>query len=175
MHLPRLQEYPSHLDLNGVQEPIWFSRACRLTARSFADNGIGVAAALALLDASPSLKLPPLECLFTVDEETGLTGAFGLDPSLLSGICHCEAATGFFVIHSNWPRLDVCVLPAGKTMLNLDTEDWNEIFIGCAGGGDSVLTVPFQKETPKPSLQAVRVSVKGAFTHDLTEERAKRP
>ena len=39
-----------------------------------ADNGIGVAAALALLDMSPSTKLPPLECLFTVDEETGLTG-----------------------------------------------------------------------------------------------------
>ena len=51
-----------------------------------ADNGIGVAAALALLDAEPSRKLPPLECLFTVNEETGLTGAFGLDASLLTGL-----------------------------------------------------------------------------------------
>ena len=51
-----------------------------------ADNGIGVAAALALLDAETSVKLPPLECLFTVDEETGLTGAFGLEPSMLSGL-----------------------------------------------------------------------------------------
>jgi dipeptidase D len=50
-----------------------------------ADNGIGVAAALALLDSAADAKLPPLECLFTVDEETGLTGAFGLDASLLSG------------------------------------------------------------------------------------------
>ena len=52
-----------------------------------ADNGIGVAAALALLDlpASKDHPMPPLECLFTVDEETGLTGAFDLDASLLSG------------------------------------------------------------------------------------------
>lgn len=50
-----------------------------------ADNGIGVAAALALLDSGADEKLPPLECLFTVDEETGLTGAFGLDASILSG------------------------------------------------------------------------------------------
>ena len=49
------------------------------------DNGIGVAAALALLDCGKSEKLPPLECLFTVDEETGLTGAFGLDASILTG------------------------------------------------------------------------------------------
>jgi hypothetical protein len=50
-----------------------------------ADNGIGVAAALALLTLGPEAKLPPLECLFTVDEETGLTGAFRLDGSLLKG------------------------------------------------------------------------------------------
>jgi dipeptidase D len=50
-----------------------------------ADNGIGVATALALLDQAASVTLPPLECLFTVDEETGLTGAFDLDGSMLSG------------------------------------------------------------------------------------------
>ncbi len=50
-----------------------------------ADNGIGVATALALLDMPSNAKLPPLECLFTVDEETGLTGAFDLDPTLLTG------------------------------------------------------------------------------------------
>lgn len=48
-----------------------------------ADNGLGVAAALALLSQPESVKLPPLECLFTVDEETGLTGAFDLDASAL--------------------------------------------------------------------------------------------
>jgi len=50
-----------------------------------ADNGIGVAAALALLDLPADARLPPLECLFTVDEETGLTGAFQLDASMLTG------------------------------------------------------------------------------------------
>lgn len=50
-----------------------------------ADNGIGICAALALLSSPPSAKLPPLECLFTVDEETGLTGAFQLDGSIVTG------------------------------------------------------------------------------------------
>ena len=79
-----------------------------------ADNGIGVCTALALLDLPASTaKLPPIEALFTVDEETGLTGAFGLDGSML----------------------------AGRVMLNLDTEEWPQVFIGCAGGGDTVMTV----------------------------------
>jgi dipeptidase D len=49
-----------------------------------ADNGIGVAAAMALLESPTTSKLPPLECLFTIDEETGLTGAYSLDPSLVN-------------------------------------------------------------------------------------------
>ena len=59
-----------------------------------ADNGIGVATALSLLDlpASAEHPMPPLECLFTVDEETGLTGAFDLDAGLLSGMLDsCES------------------------------------------------------------------------------------
>lgn len=70
-----------------------------------ADNGLGCAAALALM-TDKSVEHPPLELLFTLDEETGLNGASGLDPSLLSG----------------------------KIMLNLDTEDWQELYVGCAGG-----------------------------------------
>src|SRR6056297_1747354 len=70
-----------------------------------ADDSIGIAASLAVL-ASKEIKHGPLECLFTVDEETGMTGAFGLQP-------------GFF---------------EGKMLLNLDSEDEGEIFIGCAGG-----------------------------------------
>ena len=54
-----------------------------------ADNGLGVATALALLDQPSQTRLPPLECLFTVDEETGLTGAFDLDGSMLSGTPTC--------------------------------------------------------------------------------------
>ena len=71
-----------------------------------ADNGVGCAAALALM-TDPDVMHPPLELLFTVDEETGLGGALNLDADMLSG----------------------------KLMLNLDTEDWNELYVGCAGGG----------------------------------------
>ena len=70
-----------------------------------ADNGIGCAAALAAM-TDPEVQHPPLELLFTVDEETGLGGALELDPALVTG----------------------------SRMLNLDTEDWNELYIGCAGG-----------------------------------------
>lgn len=70
-----------------------------------ADNGIGCAAAMALMTDS-TVEHPPLELLFTMDEETGLNGASGLDAAMLTG----------------------------KTMLNLDTEDWQELYVGCAGG-----------------------------------------
>ena len=71
------------------------------------DNGIGVAAGLALMDQPISTPLPPIELLLTVDEETGLTGAFGLEGDLIEG----------------------------RTLLNLDSEDWEEFYVGCAGGG----------------------------------------
>ena len=78
-------------------------KACGTTLG--ADNGIGVAAAMAVL-ADKSLKHGPLNCLFTIDEETGLTGAEALSPELLQG----------------------------DILVNLDSEDEGEIFIGCAGG-----------------------------------------
>ena len=70
-----------------------------------ADNGIGVAAAMAVL-ADKTLKHGPVNCLFTIDEETGLTGAEALSPELLQG----------------------------DILVNLDSEDEGEMFIGCAGG-----------------------------------------
>ncbi|MEM7656779.1 MAG: aminoacyl-histidine dipeptidase, partial [Bacteroidota bacterium] len=72
-----------------------------------ADNGIGVASIMAML-SSTDIPHPPLEALFTIDEETGMTGAMGLKGGLLEG----------------------------SIMLNLDTEDDNELTIGCAGGVD---------------------------------------
>jgi dipeptidase D len=78
-----------------------------------ADNGIGVAAMLAVLE-DRSLVHPPLECLFTVDEETALTGALALDPTLITG----------------------------KTLLNLDSEDDGHFTVGCAGGMTSWSEVP---------------------------------
>jgi dipeptidase D len=86
-----------------------------------ADNGIGVAAMLAILEAE-DLVHGPLELLFTIDEETGLTGAGGLDPALL----------------------------AGRRLLNLDTEEEGSLTVGCAGGADTDLVL--QLETlPGPS------------------------
>ena len=73
-----------------------------------ADNGMGVATIMALL-ASDSIVHPPLEALFTIDEETGMTGAFELEKGILDG----------------------------EILLNLDTEDDDEYSIGCAGGIDT--------------------------------------
>ena len=98
-----------------------------------ADNGIGVAAALALLDLPEDAKLPPLECLFTVDEETGLTGAFTLNENIIKG----------------------------RTMLNLDTEDWGEICIGCAGGGDSTIEMDVEYQTAPTDFLSFQLAVEG--------------
>ncbi|KAA6300175.1 MAG: Cytosol non-specific dipeptidase [Candidatus Ordinivivax streblomastigis] len=97
-----------------------------------ADNGIGVAAGLAVLDAG-DMEHGPLECLFTVDEETGLTGAFALKEGYLSG----------------------------NILLNLDSEDEGELFIGCAGGIRTAGTLAF-KEIPVPDdYFFFKVTVKG--------------
>ena len=78
-----------------------------------ADNGVGVAAMLAVLE-DRTLVHGPLECLFTIDEETALTGALALDPELISG----------------------------RTLLNLDSEDDGHFTVGCAGGMTSWSEVP---------------------------------
>lgn len=97
-----------------------------------ADDGIGIAAQLAIL-ASGDITHGPLECLFTVDEETGLTGAFALKPEFFTG----------------------------KTLINLDSEDEGEIFIGCAGGIDTVATFRYTKEQTPFGSVAFRIKVTG--------------
>jgi dipeptidase D len=91
-----------------------------------ADNGIGVAAAMAIL-AADDIPHPAIEALFTIDEETGMTGAAGLKPGRLSG----------------------------SIMLNLDTEDDTELTIGCAGGIDitSTMNVPCVDAGPEHGLE----------------------
>ncbi len=96
-----------------------------------ADDGIGVATALAILDAN-DIEHGPIECLFTVDEETGLSGAEALSPDVLKS----------------------------RILLNLDSEDEGEIFIGCAGGIDTVARLPFDKEET-PDAPAFKIMVKG--------------
>jgi dipeptidase D len=89
-----------------------------------ADNGLGMAAALAIL-IDPTVTHGPLEALFTVDEETGLTGAFNLGPDMISG----------------------------QYLINLDSEDEGEVFIGCAGGIDTLGTFDLEFEpTPQNHL-----------------------
>ncbi|MBN1182592.1 MAG: aminoacyl-histidine dipeptidase [Bacteroidales bacterium] len=97
-----------------------------------ADNGIGVAAQLAIL-SDKTIKHGHIECLFTVDEETGLTGAFELEPDFFQG----------------------------KLLINLDSEDEGEIFIGCAGGIDTLIKFHFSKKAPKPNSIAYKITVKG--------------
>lgn len=97
-----------------------------------ADDGIGIATQLAVLSSSDIIH-GPLECLFTVDEETGLTGAFGLNPGFLKS----------------------------EILLNLDSEDDGQIFIGCAGGRDTVAKMWFTKELVPDWTLPYRISVKG--------------
>ena len=97
-----------------------------------ADDGIGMAAALAIL-ADKEVAHGPLQCLFTVDEETGLTGAFALE-------------TGFM---------------DGDILINLDSEDEGELFIGCAGGARTTAQFEFHPETAPDDYYFFRVTVKG--------------
>lgn len=97
-----------------------------------ADNGIGVATIMALLSAT-DIPHPPLEALFTIDEETGMTGALELKKSWLNG----------------------------KILLNLDTEDDNELTIGCAGGIDVTASGTYPEEPVPSEHVAFRLTVKG--------------
>ncbi len=97
-----------------------------------ADNGVGCAAALALM-TDPEVVHPPLELLFTVDEESGLHGALRLDPSLLRG----------------------------TRMLNLDTEEWQELYVGCTGGAGWEFTRAFATAAPPVAAQHWMLSIKG--------------
>lgn len=97
-----------------------------------ADNGIGVAAAMAIL-ADKNVVHPPLEVLVTVDEETGMYGAFALEGGLLQG----------------------------QTLLNLDSEAEGELYVGCAGGVDTTAKFAYTPVEVEEGDVAVKVSVTG--------------
>ena len=97
-----------------------------------ADNGLGVASIMAVL-ASTEIEHPNLEALFTIDEETGMTGAMGLEGGVLKG----------------------------EILLNLDTEEDDEIGMGCAGGIDVTATRTYSEELVPETATAFTISVKG--------------
>ncbi len=123
----------THDFLNDPIQPIIEGDWVKATGTTLgADDGIGMAAQLAIL-AADNISHGPLECLFTVDEETGLTGAFGLEPNFITG----------------------------PTLINLDSEDEGEIFIGCAGGIDTVGQFTAHYEAPPKGSFAFKVEVSG--------------
>jgi dipeptidase D len=97
-----------------------------------ADNGIGVALALAVL-ASRDLAHGPIEALFTLDEEQGMGGALGLAPGLLQG----------------------------RYLINLDTEEWGEFYMGCAGGVDVNIRRRYQSEALPARMVVSRLALTG--------------
>ena len=111
-----------------------------------ADDGIGIASQMAIL-ASDSIEHGPLECLFTVDEETGLTGAMALEPNFFNG----------------------------SILLNLDSEDEGELFIGCAGGIDTVATFKYKTRIFPAGHVAAKVRVLGLKGGHSGDEIHKSP
>jgi dipeptidase D len=97
-----------------------------------ADNGMGVAATMAVLE-SKEIKHGPIEALFTCDEETGMTGAFGLKPGFLKG----------------------------DILLNLDSEDEGELYVGCAGGTNANVSFPYTAEPVPTGSKAFKLSITG--------------
>ncbi|MBN1577225.1 MAG: aminoacyl-histidine dipeptidase [Chitinispirillaceae bacterium] len=97
-----------------------------------ADNGIGVAITCAVLE-STAIRHGPIEALFTVDEERGMTGAFGLAEDFLTG----------------------------RTLINLDTENEDEICIGCAGGTDIIATLPAHYAVVEDNRTALSIIISG--------------
>jgi dipeptidase D len=97
-----------------------------------ADDGIGIASQLAIL-TDKDLKAGKIECLFTVDEESGMTGAINLHPDFFTG----------------------------RTLINLDSEDEGILFIGCAGGMDTVGTMKYSSVPVQNGSSAFKISVTG--------------
>jgi dipeptidase D len=97
-----------------------------------ADNGIGVAAIMAIL-SSNEISHPAVEAFFTIDEETGMTGAMQMDGSLFKG----------------------------EILLNIDTEDDDELSIGCAGGIDTNTSVNYSEVAVNPNSKTIEISIRG--------------
>ena len=135
-HLDMVQEKNSGTDFNFETDAIRpvmdgeYLKADGTTLGS--DNGIGVAAMLAILE-SGDIAHGPLEFVFTIDEETGLTGAGGLAEDLLEG----------------------------RVLINLDSEEEGVLTIGCAGGADTHLSLPVVRTAVEAGRAAVAIRLEG--------------
>lgn len=137
-HMDMVAEKDGHVQHNFLTDPIqtyvdgeWLKAKGTTLG---ADDGIGIAMALAAI-TDPKVQHPAIECLFTVDEETGLTGAIKLQDGMLQS----------------------------KRLINLDSEDDGQIFIGCAGGIDTLAKMHYEPSpmTNHQSQIAIRLSVSG--------------
>ncbi|MDG6229111.1 MAG: aminoacyl-histidine dipeptidase [Candidatus Thermoplasmatota archaeon] len=150
-HMDMVCEKNSDIDHDFSKDPIKLKKEGDIITADGttlgADNGIGIAAALAILEDT-SIKCGKIEALFTVDEETGLTGAFALGSDMLTG----------------------------RILLNLDSEDWGVITVGCAGGGNSDILLPIKTMQPLKDyiwLQLKITGLRGGHSGvDAHEQRA---
>jgi dipeptidase D len=135
-HLDMVNEKNADVEHDFATDPIRPERdGDYLTATGTtlgADNGIGVAAMLAIMEAD-DIQHGPLELLFTIDEETGLTGAAQLDGSMIQG----------------------------RRLLNLDTEEEGTIYVGCAGGGDTRLALDLTWTETLAGSDTLRLTLRG--------------
>jgi dipeptidase D len=135
-HLDMVPQKNSDVDHDFEKDPIdAYVDGEWVTARGTtlgADNGMGVAASMAVLEAK-DLAHGPIEALFTIDEETGMTGAEGLKPGLLDG----------------------------DILINLDSEDEGELYIGCAGGVNTNGEMEYSEEDVPAGMAAYKIAVKG--------------
>lgn len=135
-HMDMVCEKNSDVDFDFLKDPIKLKlKGDVLSADGTtlgADNGIGLAMSLTILEDN-NLKHCPIEALFTIDEESGLTGAFALESDMLKG----------------------------RILLNLDSEDFGIITVGCAGGGDSKITLSVKNQPINGSLESLAIKISG--------------
>jgi len=135
-HMDMVPQKNSHIPHDFQKDPIdAYVDGEWVTARETtlgADNGIGLAAAMTVLQ-SKDIKHPAIEMFITVDEETGMFGAFGLQPNFLKG----------------------------DILLNMDSEDEGELYVGCAGGIDGDITFRYKEVEVEEGDVALKVSLTG--------------
>lgn len=136
-HVDMVPQANSNINHNFQTDPIdVYIDGDKVTAHDTtlgADNGVGVAAIMAVLE-DKELKHPGIEALFTVDEEDGMDGAFGIEPGFLKG----------------------------EILLNLDTEEEGDLCVGCAGGTDVTATFRYkEEENENPEDPTFKISLTG--------------